>query len=338
MKKQLLIAAVAATMTSVAFADVSITGGMKVNYTNTDFGSTAADTNTVIHELDLQVTGKTGATTVYMELNNDSTDGIADGKATSTTDNGNFDVEDAWMKTSVGSVAVKAGTWNGTDTILAKDSTRTTGNWILSSDVSGVNVAFEGDSEASAVKTTLKGDIAGVSAKYVMKGAATKSGTNATKGKATNELYLGTNIAGFDVTYAMIDSDATTSDAAAFTIAKEFNGVTISYSDVDADASYTVNGDTAAFGDAAKIANGGMQAGDDASSIKLSTSMAGNTVSARFVQVDGVVAANDADVNTFTVTRPLAGGTTLEVTYTDTDMTGSTNDKEVLDVELAVKF
>jgi len=338
MKKQLLIAAVAATMTSVAFADVSITGGMKVNYTNTDFGSTSADTNAVIHELDLQVTGKTGATTVYMELNNDSADGIADASATAGAQGGNFDVEDAWMKTSIGSVAVKAGTWNGTDTILAADSARTTGNWILSSDVSGVNVAIEGDSAASAVKTTLKGDIAGVSAKYVMKGAATSTGTNKTVGKATNELYLGTNVAGFDVTYAMIDSDATTSDAAAFTIAKEFNGVTISYSDVDADASYTVNGDTAAFGNAATIANSGMQAGDDASSIKLSTSMAGNTVSARFVQVDGVVAANDADVNAFTVTRPLAGGTTLEVTYTDTDMTGSTNDKEVLDVELAVKF
>jgi hypothetical protein len=334
MKKQLLIAAVAATMTSVAFADVSITGGMKVNYTNTDFGSTSADTNAVIHELDLQVTGKTGATTVYMELNNDSADGIADASATAGAQGGNFDVEDAWMKTSIGSVAVKAGTWNGTDTILAADSARTTGNWILSSDVSGVNVAIEGDSAASAVKTTLKGDIAGVSAKYVMKGAATSTGTNKTVGKATNELYLGTNVAGFDVTYAMIDSDATTSDAAAFTIAKEFNGVTISYSDVDADASYKVTGDTAAFGNAA----GFMNIGDDAKAIKLATSVAGNTVSARFVSVDALVAANDVDVNTFTVTRPLAGGTTLEVTYTDTDESGTTVDNEVLDVELAVKF
>ena len=78
-----------------------------------------------------------------------------------------------------------------------------------------------------------------------------------------------------------------------------------------------------------------MGQGDDASAIKLATSMAGNTVSARFVAVDST---NDFDVNTFTVTRPLAGGSTLEVTYTDTDKTGSANDKEVLDVELAVKF
>jgi len=319
MKKQLLAAAVAATMTSVAFADVSITGGMKVNYTNTDTNGSTVDA--VAHELDLQVTGKTGATTVYMELNNDSADGVVDNTQNKES---NFDVEDAWMKTSIGSVAVKAGTWNGTDTILAKDSTRTTGNWILSTDVSGVSVALEGDSGASAVKTTLAGDIAGVAAKYVMKGADSN-------GKASDELYLSTEVAGVAVTYAGISSDAADSDAAAFTVSKEFNGVTVSYSDVDADASYKVDGDTAAFGDAATF----MATGDDASAIKLSTSMAGNTVSARFVSVDST---NDFDVNTFTVTRPLAGGTTLEVTYTDTDKTGSDNDSELLDVELAVKF
>jgi len=323
MKKQLLAAAVAATMTSVAFADVSITGGMKVNYTNTD--TNGSTTDTVTHELDLQVTGKTGATTVYMELNNDSEDGIA-AEGTAGTENGNFDVEDAWMKTSIGSVAVKAGTWNGSDTILAADSSRTTGNWILSTDVSGVSVALEGDSGASAVKTTLAGDIAGVAAKYVMKGANSA-------GKASDELYLSTEVAGFGVTYAMIDSEATTADAAAFTISKEFNGVTVSYSDVDADASYEVSGDTGAFGDAATF----MDAGDDARAIKLSTSMGGNTVSARFVSVDAEISTADVDVNTFTVTRPLAGGTTLEVTYTDTDE-ATVKDKEVLDVELAVKF
>jgi len=322
MKKQLLAAAVAATMTSVAFADVSITGGMKVNYTNTDTNGSTVDA--VAHELDLQVTGKTGATTVYMELNNDSADGVVDNTQNKES---NFDVEDAWMKTSIGSVAVKAGTWNGTDTILAKDSTRTTGNWILSTDVSGVSVALEGDSGASAVKTTLAGDIAGVAAKYVMKGADSN-------GKASDELYLSTEVAGFGVTYAMIDSEATTADAAAFTISKEFNGVTVSYSDVDADALYEVSGDTAAFGDAATF----MDAGDDARAIKLSTSMGGNTVSARFVSVDAEISTADVDVNTFTVTRPLAGGTTLEVTYTDTDETGTSSDVEKLDVELAVKF
>jgi len=312
MKKQLLIAAVAATMTSVSFADVSISGGMKVNYKNTD--TNGATTDLVTTETDLLVTGKSGDTTVHWEINTDS--------GTATTDNNELGTEDVWLSTKIGDVAVKAGTWNGSDTILAQDSTRTNGNWILSTSVSGAKIALEGDSATSATSTAISGDIAGVTAKYKMK-------------HTSDELYLSADVAGVAVTFAGISADAANSDAAAFTLAKEFNGVTVSYSDVDADSSYTVTGDTAAFGDAAALA---MAAGDDASAIKLSTSMAGNTVSARFVSVDALIANSDFDVNTFTVTRPLAGGSTLEVTYTDTDKTGATNDTEVLDVELAVKF
>jgi hypothetical protein len=325
MKKQLLIAAVAATMTSVAFADISLTGSMKVNYKNTDANSVT--TNTVTQEGDLVLTGTNGDTKVHMEVSVDGGTGV-------TATQGSMNTEDLWLSTKIGDVAIKTGTWNAGDTIFTGNATRTSGNWILSSAVSGVNVALEGDTGASAIKTTLSGDIAGVSTKFSMKGADAN-------GKTSNELFLSSDVAGFGVTYAMIDSKATTADAAAFTIAKEFNGVTVSYSDVDADTSYTIAGDTAAFGDAAAI---GMKAGDDATAIKLSTSLAGNTVSARFVSVDidsnDVTGDQDADydVNTYTVTRPLANGTTLEVTYTDTDKTGATNDTEVLDVELAVKF
>jgi hypothetical protein len=64
MKKQLLIAAVAATMTSAAMADISITGGMKVNYKSIE--TAGVNANSISHETDLQVTGKSGATTVYI--------------------------------------------------------------------------------------------------------------------------------------------------------------------------------------------------------------------------------------------------------------------------------
>ena len=304
MKKQLLIAAVAATMTSVAMADISITGNMKVNYKNTD--TNGATTDLVTNEANLVIAGSNGGTKVHMEV-------AMDGESTA------IKTEDVWLSTSIGSVSVKTGTWNGSDSIFAKDSTRTNGNWVLGTSVAGASVSIEGDSAKSATVATISGDIAGVSAKYKMK-------------STSNELYLSGDVAGFGVTYAMIDADAVTSDATAFTVSKEFNGVTVSYSDVSTDASYAVTGDTSAFGDALAI---GMAAGDDASSIKLATSIAGNKVSARFVSVD---AAADFDVNTFQVTRSLANGTTLEVTYTDTDKAGSTSDKEVLDVELAVKF
>ena len=316
MKKQLLIAAVAATMTSVAFADISLTGSMKVNYKNTDANSVT--TNTVTQEADLVLTGTNGGTKVHMEV---SVDGGVDA---GNTGGKTMKTEDLWLSTKIGDVAIKTGTWNAGDTIFTGNGTRTSGNWILSSAVSGVNVAVEGDSGTSAVKTTLSGDMAGVSAKVNMK-------------STSDELFLSTDVAGFAVTYGAIMADAANSDASYATISKEFNGVTVTYSDVDADANYTIAGDTAAFGEAHTI-GGGMAAGDDASSIKLSTSMAGNKVSARFVSVDAAAANSDFDVNTFQVTRPLANGTTLEVTYTDTDKTGTTNDKEVLDFELAVKF
>jgi hypothetical protein len=306
MKKQLLIAAIAATMGTAAIADISITGSAKVNYKNTDANGTTSDA--VTHETNMTFVGTNGDTKVHMEV------ALDDASAAGT-----FKSEDVWVSTKIGDVSVKTGVWNGSDSIFAKDSDRTTGNWVLGTSVAGASVSIEGDTAASATTAAIKGNISGVAATYKMK-------------STSNELYLSGDVAGFGVTFAMIDADAATSDATAFTVSKEFNGVTVSYSDVSTDALYTVTGDTAAFGDAAALA---MAAGDDASSIKLATSIGGNKVSARFVSVD---ATNDFDVNTFQVTRPLAGGTTLEVTYTDTDKTGSTNDKEVLDFELAVKF
>ena len=58
MKKQLLIAAIAASMTSVAMADVSISGAMFAKYANVDNAPAGtADTNTLTHETDLDING-----------------------------------------------------------------------------------------------------------------------------------------------------------------------------------------------------------------------------------------------------------------------------------------
>ena len=48
--------------------------------------------------------------------------------------------------------------------------------------------------------------------------------------------------------------------------------------------------------------------------------------------------SSDIDFTKLIITRPLAGGTTLEVVYTDEDASGSSSDKTTVDVELAVKF
>jgi hypothetical protein len=70
MKKQLLIAAIAATMGTAAIADVAITGAALVKFVNTDI--TGVDTNVVSNEFDLDINGSHGSTTVNMHIDSDN--------------------------------------------------------------------------------------------------------------------------------------------------------------------------------------------------------------------------------------------------------------------------
>jgi len=122
MKKQLLIAAVAATMTSVAFADVSITGSGKLNYLNTDVsasadGSTvaASTSNAFSTDLALTVTGKSGDTSVVFtqEFNdNAATTNVTDNTLQGTNA---MQTKAAYMKSNIAGVNVQAGSWISSD-------------------------------------------------------------------------------------------------------------------------------------------------------------------------------------------------------------------------------
>ena len=334
MKKQLLIAAVAATMTSAAMADISITGGMKVNYKDTDHNGTLA--NAISHETDLQITGKSGGTTVYIELNNDSADGLAGTTSTaataSTDDNGNFDVEDVWMKTTIAGVAVKAGTWNGSDSIVSADSARATGKFEVSTTVSGVTVIADGSADANK-NITFKGDVAGVAASYKI------------DDKGADEYKLSTTMNGVTVAYHNVDDESATANTgkSSIMVSGSYQGFDLAYAQAETDTGAKISGDSF-FGDMAAVERGataaldGMANGDDVSGFSIKTNVAGNDLKARFVTIDATTAALDSDIMTLTATRALASGVTVEVTYTDEDSTTATNDKEVLDLELAVKF
>jgi len=338
MKKQLLIAAVAASMTSVAMADISITGQMKVNYKNTETGSTI--TNAISHEANLYVDGKSGNTTFHMELDSDSGDfGIlatenntakttsdhSHSASTATSTDASIQVEDIWMKTSIADIDVKAGTWNGSDTLIDADSARAAGKFALSTDVSGLGILVEGTSDANKA-LTLSGEVAGVSASYKME-------------DTQDTVKLATTVQGITVAYHGKDVDSANYDESSVTISGSFEGVDLTYAQADADSLATIAGDSI-LGDAAAIrANGntGMQAGDDLSGVIAATSIAGNKVKVVLAEVDSAE-STDTDITKFVVTRPLAAGATLEVTYTEEDNAAAANDKETLDVELAVKF
>jgi len=327
MKKQLLIAAVAATMTSVAMADISITGGMKVNSTTTEING--GNTNAITHEADLKVSGKTGGSEFYMELNNDSADGLATASSTAGSQGGNFDVEDIWMKTSIEGVTVKAGTWNGSDSIVSRDSDRGLGKYALSGTVAGVGVLFEGQGNGQgSTGTTLTGTVGGVALTY-------KNESHQDQFKASG------SIQGLNYSLHHVDADASASDKNSAEFSYDLNGYVLSYAQADAETNATIDGDSY-FGNAATMtiaADGtGMATNDDVRGFGVKTDVIGNTVSAKFITVDDSSASKDVDITKVVVTRPLAMGTTLEVTYTDSDNSTASLDKESFDVELAVKF
>jgi len=312
MKKQLIAAAVAATMTSVAMADVSITGQMKVNYKDTDANGTLG--NAISHEANIYVTGKSGDTSFRMELDSDSGD-FSGSDAT-------LRVEDVWMQTSIADVTLKAGTWNGTDSILSADSARAAGKFAASTTAAGVGILVEGSSDANKT-IKFSGDIAGVAASYKIE-------------DTQDQVTLAGSVSGVDIAYHGVNSDTANSDKSSVKVSTTYNGVELSYAQADADTSATISGDSY-FGDVAAYANP-LIAGDDISGFGIKASMAGNTVQAKAITVDATAAADDSDIVKLIVTRPLASGATLEVTYTDEDSVTAAMDKETLDVELAVKF
>ncbi len=113
MKKQLLIAAVAATMSVAATADISITGDAIVSFSNSDIGKTASkNSNTEYQRVRLKVVGSTGDTKVTAVLrNNGST------RVDKQGGNGDWDalqMDSLYVTTKVGSVDIKAGDHWGT--------------------------------------------------------------------------------------------------------------------------------------------------------------------------------------------------------------------------------
>jgi len=314
MKKQLLIAAVAATMGTAAIADISITGNMKVNYTNTDTNGTV--TNQVGHEANLALAGKNGNTSVHIEMALDDANKDATEQATVV-------LEDVHLTTMIGDVKLKTGTWNGSDTILDQDSARTAGNYIVSTTMSGVALSVEGDTEEASTSVKVAGSVSGVALSY--------------KAKATqDEVTVAGSVAGVDIAYANIDADAAASDKSSVSLNYSTNGFDLSYVNADADASAVISGDSY-FGNVATFKTA-MAAGDDISGFGVKTTLAGNTVQLKSFTMEDYSASADVDFIKVIATRALANGTTFEATYTDEDSTTAASDRETFDLELAVKF
>jgi len=309
MKKQLIAAAVAATMTSVAMADVSITGSGKLNYTNTD-NQTANDSNAFSTDLVLEIVGKSGDTSVHFkeEFNDaNGTDGM--------------NMKNAYMKSKIAGVNVQAGSWYGSDSLLGNGGA---GNGKFSADytIEGVKIQYEAQNDSDE-SVTVSGTVGGVSLSHEV---------FQSNGTSNSDTKVSGSVAGVGIAYRTIDSDTATNEKESLEVNYTTNDVTLTYAEVDVNSTGTTTSD-AFFGTQASAVG-------DMSGFGLKTALAGNTVQLKSYKInpDNASGSKDNDYLKFVVTRPLASGATFEATYTDKDDTNGTADSETLDLELAVKF
>ena len=169
MKKQLLIAAVAATLGTSAMADISITGDALMRYASTeDAGGTATDLNQLDQLIRLKMVGTSGDTKVVMGLrtdnDTDSTSRAAGGLDPSTT---GLEVDYRFLTTKVGPVNVKVGDWWETTGLGLvrkgqKANSNTTGSaYNLSTTVANVDLSVQGTTGAGSTTVGAATEIAG---------------------------------------------------------------------------------------------------------------------------------------------------------------------------------
>jgi len=327
MKKQIIAAAVAASVSAIAMADISITGDAKYEYLYTDksSGATKNQANTEMH---INVTGKSGDTTVVLKTEIDS----------HGADGAGLDIEDNYITTKVGSVNVKAGNYaSATTGILGEidEGGRDTNKVTLDTTIGGIKVytGATGGTNTGDGMVDLKGDtfqgvvfnVAGNTVEYKRNGQTVdsvgiKGEMNGVRYRLENKMdtaangdtvfgEIGAKFGDFDVSYAWIESD-------------KANQVTETDSSIFAKEMGNLSGTT-----------------DDATQqVTVKTAIDGNSVTVKSGTIENAFgSAKDQDWTQFIVSRPLASGATATITYTDAD-TSSTADATTFEAELAVSF
>jgi len=204
----LIIAAVAATLTGAATADISISGAAKFNSLDGAY----------THEADLTISGKSGDTSVTANI---SLDDVIGGAADAIT------VEDLYVSTSVAGVSVKMGGWRSTKSELGKTSTTVTERVSVSTSFGGLSLAYE--DQGATNSTTIGGSLAGVAVSHKI--AQDKD----TETKASGSIG-GVAVAVFNKESAAGANDTST------TLTTEVQGVTLTYSRIDSDNGTSTDG------------------------------------------------------------------------------------------------
>ena len=328
MKKQLLIAAVAATMGTAAMADVSITGNSKFEYFNTQTATNSVNkTNT---EVNLSVKGQNGDTSVVMDLEF-NTHGSTD-SATAATSSGVMDIENLYMTSTIAGVTVKAGNYtSGTSGILGEidEGGRANNKVTFSGSNAGVswyagNSGTAGTGAAQNDANMFYGasvDVAGwkIQAKHVS--------------PTVDAFGVSGSVAGVGIRVEQKNDTASNGDVLFGNITYSVAGVDLGYAWIDADKADKIGeSDSSIF-----AVEGNIATATGVTQMTAKTSVAGNTVTVKSGSVEKGVSGGDLDFMQVGVSRALASGATIAATYTDKDVT-TTTDTQVFELDLSVKF
>lgn len=328
MKKQLLIAAVAATMTSVAMADISISGSANIKMAGKALSTDAAAAQTSSQNMDIDITGSNGATKVFAHLDFDNS-GTADG---------NLNVDKLYMTTAIGSVNVKAGDWSSCVGMVEgiQKCTTTNNSIALSTTVAGLTVGVSGSMNDDSTNNSfsVSGKVAGLDFKI-------KDNENTyTNISVKGDVAVGTGT-GF---YAeQMSRDAADSDATLVAAHTVVNGVTLKAASYEADVTGLASntGDirplgTSLVGDYHTAHADTLVGIKDIKGFGINTDVAGNNVNVVVGNYD-TSALSGLDFADIVVTRKLAAGTTLDMSYGKID-TSATDDTTNYGAIINVKF
>jgi hypothetical protein len=317
MKKQLLIAAVAATMGTAVIADISITGNAEYKYTHSVNSANSTNPNSASTEVNIKIKGSHGDTTVYLdqEFKASSADGAG---ATG------LDVENMYLKTKVGPVSVTAGNWTGgleANTGQILENSRSTNKLSVSIPAGPVKVGFwTTPGTGTSDGFTVSGSVAGVNISV----------------KESSNSYTDVNVSGEiqGVSYRLdnYDADATARDAFYGMVSKKFGDVTLTVNHIEAKdgASFTET-------DGVFDAFDGDTVTRKVTRVAASTSLAGNSVTLA-AQSSTEDNGSDNDSVKVTVSRALDAGMVVKGTFQSADNVTADGDTDTATLELDVSF
>jgi len=334
--KKLIAAAVASSMTAFAMADISITGDAKYEYDlNDNAGTKTTTANTEAH---INFTGKSGDTTFVANFQL-----VEQGAATTTTTavDGDFDMEDTYIQTSVAGIGIKAGNYASSTSALAgeiEEGPRSHGKVTMSYKLGDINLYAGNGGTASS------GADGGVNNNMFAGASTSVAGQTIHIKKASDtrdNFGIKGNVGGVSYRYENIDQDATSTytagEADYIEVSGTVSGITLQYAKLDADnATLLEETDSAVF-----AVEAGLSAYDsrvkEQDQFAISTTVDGNKITLKNGTLkDGIATGTDTDYTQVGVSRALSSGATAVVTYTDKDVSGGSS--ENLEIELNVKF